>query len=373
MSYYDKISASSEQLDLKLKNIDVSLVNGLRRVLLAEVETASINGESNVTEETNVTIFNTEYLKDRLSMIPLYLENQQAIIELKRLIKENRLVFRLAVDDGEYDKKIVNTSNDELNITCHHVITLFKDGDTYTKFDINFFKYDLYLLTLKKGESIWMEMYPSFGLGKTHARWQSGVVTYNFENDEKDIYQSFKNYERDQSPYGKYGSPKIFNLTVEANGHYDPAFSWVMALDSLYSKIDDFREELFKIEKEESYTVSDKLRIEFSSDVENLITLYVSDEDHTLGNIIMSHYLYNLDKKLNDTELLNSFSHYRIPTLLDPNGNKLVMMFKAPSGIDISLDLAYGIFQTNVTLKLLAITVIDVLSIITGLKQEFKP
>jgi DNA-directed RNA polymerase subunit L len=76
-------------------------------------------------------------------------------------------------------------------------------------------------------------------------------------------------------------------------------------------------------------------------ETEGLIKLTIIDEDHTLGNIIRSHFLYQLELELVNSgikgdnfviALQDSMSQYKVPHPLD---NKLEILLKVPSALTL--------------------------------------
>lgn len=395
-----------QKLAFELTNLDVSIVNGLRRVIIAEVENASVGPEILLEESDNITVFNTEMLKERISLLPIHLDSTENLEDLRK--NNGNIIFRIA-DRDNWSQPIKNEKNEDRIITCRDILVLEKrpspvvqdvvvdlagaaaipvmekeddvveevveadpelsksqadisakaDEDKYNLLDSkDFFKYqDAYLVVLKKGESLYMTMFPEIGTGLKNARWQSCVPVYKFktkkefddpnytwtQDEDYNPVKDIQNYQLSKNDaLNKYRTPEIFQLSLEYNGHYRPSLSWLLAVKSLKSKMKMFLEESRLIDGTNG-KVSEKLRVEFSPKdrIRNLVTLTVLDEDHTLGNIMSSHYLYNLEKLVkiinpdnSDEIILSGFSHYRVPYVLDPIENQMILDFKTPEWSD---------------------------------------
>ena len=69
------VNEIGNRLNFTFKNTDVSIVNGLRRVILSNIDTIVFRGfphsENQINITKNKTKFNNEYMKHRLSCVPV--------------------------------------------------------------------------------------------------------------------------------------------------------------------------------------------------------------------------------------------------------------------------------------------------------------
>lgn len=69
----DGIVEEHDMLNFNVSNTNVSIVNGLRRTIISDIETAVIDTDDNsINIEHNTTMFNNEILKQRLGCIPVH-------------------------------------------------------------------------------------------------------------------------------------------------------------------------------------------------------------------------------------------------------------------------------------------------------------
>lgn len=455
MAYHKNIKVTEEKpewnpsipFELKLDfellggDLDISLVNGLRRTIYEDVPCLSIGPNIDMDVDKNITVFNTQYLKNRLSLQSIHLESHVDLTDEKY----KKLVLSIC-DPSDPDKPLVNLDNRDKHITLNDLVVLedtgtdsedvvevkemespgsvlslgkqvgeaklaVEEGEVDPDLDIDdkikenqlegaiaqtasaealedvaisaedsgsistaqeqpvpmkqvrkwkissikpadLFTYTgMYILTIKKGESIWTQMRLKSGTGKQHARWQSGIVIYGFKprksiavdtwmDSDFDPIKNRQDYPRAKGISGQYGTPETFQLSIEYNGHYRPSMVWLSAIRELSKKITTFQE----LVRKTSITISEpggigdvntKLKIEENPAIPNLLTMTILGEDHTLGNIVFSHYLYLLQRLVNHlypddeefkNEILKVFSHYRIPHPLD---DKLIIMLRA--------------------------------------------
>ena len=99
--------ADGENLTFELLNIDVAVVNALRRVILTQIESLVFRGfphHSNKIKITkNNTKFNNEYIKHRISCIPIY--------------ESNDARFESIINTCEVRLSVLNNENKTLYVT----------------------------------------------------------------------------------------------------------------------------------------------------------------------------------------------------------------------------------------------------------------
>ena len=75
----ENISTHNDTLTFTLQNVNVSIANALRRVMIANIPTVVIRStpyeKNDVDIEVNTTRLNNEIIKQRLSCIPIFIRN----------------------------------------------------------------------------------------------------------------------------------------------------------------------------------------------------------------------------------------------------------------------------------------------------------
>lgn len=120
-------------LTFTLKDVDVSIVNGLRREIISSINVVGIEEENIIIEINNSKIHN-EMLKHRITCIPIHITDYASIDVSK---------YTFIID-------IVNTSNTILDVTTEHIQLLDmnnKKVDTTTIFPIDPITKDHILIT----------------------------------------------------------------------------------------------------------------------------------------------------------------------------------------------------------------------------------
>ena len=109
-----KIDAILEEHDImtfNISNTNVSIANGLRRTIMADIDIAVLDtNEGAITIENNTTMFNNEILKQRLGCIPVIMNDlNDSVKDLKLVIDRvntsNSLEYITTKDFKLFDKK----------------------------------------------------------------------------------------------------------------------------------------------------------------------------------------------------------------------------------------------------------------------------
>ena len=229
---YKTINKTKDELifDIEgnIKNgLDKSIINSLRRILLTKIESISLVPENIIINKNNTSMHN-EFLKDRLSLIPLSIDPETY---------ENDYLFELNVKNT--DKPIMDITTENFNIypINEHSKFLIKkqkdmdyipdDENIFTKMKENpkeYFNMDKPLTKEKKDkilnpfvykgkknyilitelklnnseidiEEINLYSIPVKGIGKTHARFNNVSKSIStFKINDKLVDQEFKKY-----------------------------------------------------------------------------------------------------------------------------------------------------------------------------------
>lgn len=305
MNYVTDIKHSNNETSFSLTNINNSLANALRRIIISEFQTVGFRYHETSTDIkilTNNTKFHNEYIAHRISMIPLH-----------GVVPSN---FDIAKYKFVINKK--NTTNNKIYITSEDFEVYEKDDQE--KWFLNkekgqsFFKPNkiskdyILICTLKENissevEELHIECLPSIsnGLENIHYSPVSKCVLFNRINDSiyqqkikeltegknpsevEDIVKNFDYLESERCFIkDKDGEPFEFTMSMESIGTFSNNDIFLGSLRLLIDKI-----QLFNSNIQEN-----KLKMTFSNEVDfKAIDIVIPNENHTLGNIFQT-YLY---------------------------------------------------------------------------------
>jgi DNA-directed RNA polymerase subunit L len=233
-----RTSLNGYRLDAELKNVPVSFVNGLRRILLAEIPTVVV---SNVQIVENTSSMTHEMVRHRTEMLPVNVRAEEVAI-----IRDTKLELRVVAD-----KEPREVTSDDFVVTGSRSDVLLKDRDLGTP---------LLFMVLKPGESIHIKA--NLVIQSTKAS-QVCVATYKNHIDpdvakvdrdtmvaqagddpaaQREAARVFDTFHIQRSFHRnkETGRPDWFDLTVESIG-VTPARELVKkAADVLQDKVNEF-------------------------------------------------------------------------------------------------------------------------------------
>ena len=248
-------------LKFDIKDANLSIANGIRRILMSEVPSFSIDID-NINIKNNTSIFHNEYVKERLALVPIKYFNKISTetesYSFIDVIKMNNIKCSLKVENKTEDIIEVTTKDIEIKLK-----TIIDDMDIYL--DINeklFSEPHILLLQLKPKEKFDCTMEISEGIaGKyslnkslktNNARWQT-CTNVGF-------YHDINSYFYDLETCGVYNNKTILYMAVE----------------TLIKKLNNFIKNI--------QNKSDDIRIKSVPNVENMYNIIINKENHTLGN-----------------------------------------------------------------------------------------
>jgi DNA-directed RNA polymerase subunit L len=227
--------------NVKESGVTIGMINGLRRIMLSEIETIAFNPTDIIIEKNTSYYDNNTKIKElRIGLLP--------IIKFNKKIKEDDVITM--------NLKVKNANESLLQVTtdyCEFYIngTLIKDVK---------YKNKISLLLLGQNEEIRLIATASRNIAKEHIRW-SVVNVIEYEYDDVD------------------DKPILFKLGIESNKVHTSKYIFKKACDVFINKVNlflDFIEENLK-DTDEYYT-----------------TVY-NGENHTLAYLINDCLIDNLE------------------------------------------------------------------------------
>lgn len=298
MEKYFKLRKEEDSyLEFELSNVNISLANAIRRIVLAEVETYAID-QKNITIQENTCPLHNEYISHRISLIP---------IRQNLGINVSDLEFYLSKKNSK-DIAIENEQSVIMEVTTQNVQVF--NTRTAGWLDPDSIFDGIYLITkLNLKQKILGKFIISSGIATQHSRWQCvNTIAYRYKT--KADLSGTEDYdkislEEEHTNWIKKGNteePVGFIFCMEANGKMEPRLIITRALEILKKKCIDFVEFVKVNRSEIAWHNSSLLEVEYEGEM------------HTLGNLISTIGL----------ELLGEFDFigYRI---IHPMINKFIL------------------------------------------------
>lgn len=312
--------------------LDKSIVNGIRRTLLTDIHSVAFDPD-NIIIEKNTGSLHNEFLKHRISLIPLYIDpetyNYSLLFELKVEMNDDTTMnvyngdfnvyplkneYLEKVESGDIptiemlkniDKNYYNLNNPLSNSKKKEIFRPFRFGNV-----------DNYMLitelkdTGSEEDKQTIDLYtvPNIGTTRVHSRHNNlPTVVYTFTKDTKAFDDHLKEMividkvkESDKPQYTKSlrlkeseryflrdmnDSPYSYDFKIQSNHYFDSPYLYKKSLDILIGRLQHIGEqlEILTTTPEESIFLIDKFKGDLSYQIVML------KEDDTTGNMIQSH------------------------------------------------------------------------------------
>jgi DNA-directed RNA polymerase subunit L len=304
------VSSSNNITSFKVKNINVSFINALRRTIISDIPTAVFRtapyekNDCNIIE--NTSRLNNEILKQRLSCIPIYIKDLDIIENLELEIDvDNTTESIIYVTTDDFKIKDTNT-NKFLSTT---EISKIFPIDPFTKEHIIFARLRPKIATTIPGEKIHLKCKISIDNANTNGAYNVvSTCAYSFDDDvekqnsEWALYSKTLNktkaaMEREKKNWfnhkaKQFYKPNVFNFIIETIGVFTNIEIIKKACKIIKSKLQRL---------ESLYTNENNLIKKSISTTNFCYDIKLPEEDYTIGKIL--EYIIHQDFYANGPEL----------------------------------------------------------------------
>lgn len=312
--------------------LDKSIANGIRRTLLIDIQSVAFDPD-NIKIEKNTGSLHNEFLKHRISLIPLYIDpetyNYSLLFELKVVMNDDTTMniyngdFNIYPLKNEYLEKVESGDKPTIEMLKNIDKNYYNLNNPLSKGEkkkifrpFRFGNVDNYMLitelkdTGSESEKQTIDLYavPSIGTTRVHSRHNNlPTVVYTFTKDKKAFDDHLKEMividkvkHSDKPQYTKSlilkeseryflrdmnDSPYSYDFKIQSNHYFDSPTLYKKSLDILIGRLQHIGEqlEILTTTPEESIFSIDKFKGDLSYQIVML------KEDDTTGNMIQSH------------------------------------------------------------------------------------
>lgn len=275
----------------EIHDIDLSIINSIRRTILTDIPIPGIIGETvdNIDPTVDIIVntcpLHNEIITHRIGLIPICLTEDE--IE--------------SYEDGsiELELNVINEGNKIEAITTKNIKGKRKGVDITEKelkelFPPNPVSKDNILITrLRTGEQLHFKAQ----LVKKSGRFNSSfnpvsLCNFHYIQNPDEAVKKEGILDKERAYYkNQYGDPTVFLMDIEhININVAPKYLINKSLEIIIEKLNILRNNLIK---------DDIIKVKQFQEIENTYEFFIDDEDDTLGNIIQSvlHSIYIRDKK----------------------------------------------------------------------------
>ena len=350
----------------KNNGLDKSIINSLRRILLTQINTISFD-INNIYIDKNTSSMHNEFLKDRISLIPLYIDpdtyDYSYIFEIKikntndpiLKIKSSNFIIYPLNENGKYkiqnqkqillDGGVISESDDIYKLIKENPKEYFnmdqpisdKEKEIIIKPTIiRNKKYFIDITELKLTNSdvniqeLNLYCIPIQGIGIEHAKFNNiSKSIYTFKKNKKLFEEEFKKYsilnkipeknlkkekntfeiEKSERYFYRdvFNEPYYYEFTIKSNHFYNPYQLFKISIDILMNDLNNFKNKINRINKEEDYTIA---TIENFKNP-NTYQMKIQNETHNILSIIQN---YAVRYHINDDSfiLVMGYKQYHI-------------------------------------------------------------
>jgi DNA-directed RNA polymerase subunit L len=263
--FYNKNKATG-RYEFDIENVDVAIVNSIRRVILADIPVLGFLGEGHTSIEIikNTGPLHNEIMYHRIGVIPLHFTEE----ELEEFV-ENEYVFNCSVKNTDVAMLNVTTKD----ITGTRNLKPLTQKELVRIFPPNPITKDFILITrLRQGEELTFKATVVKLTAKDHASFSPVSMCAFFYKNDHSNHTEILDKERDYLK-NEYGDPTDIHFMMETETSLTPNYIVTKAIEILIQKVID-------IPKNSTIVKNDK--------IENTYDINIANEDDTLGNLFQS-------------------------------------------------------------------------------------
>jgi len=297
-----------QELTFKILNVDVSVVNSIRRVILTEIPCLVFRGFPHYSNKINIkknnTKFNNEYLKHRISCIPIYNNNEAEF--------ENMKNYEIRVSVVNNDTKSVYVTTKDFKLFSKETDKEIKDQHLFRADPISNDYIPICCLMPKisetdDAEELTMTIDFDIGTAKEDSCWNvvSKCMFVNIQDEER-IEKEVKRLQlkpQDEKDFRILDAQRIFTpnhylMTVESIGVFDNEDIVVKACEYIKYRLTDLAAFLHKeAGLSEPSFIKEKYGL-FEDPVKPIYYLRIENDDYTIGKIIEKYLYYMFEDQL---------------------------------------------------------------------------
>ena len=299
------IEQDEDELNFKISNINVSIANSIRRIILSEIPIVVFRTtpyeKNNVEIITNTSRMNNELLKQRFSCIPIHINDlnfpkEDYVVEVNVTNDKNQMLY---VTTEDFKIKNIKTNT---YMSSSESIKIFPPNNITTNF-IDIINLRPKISDEIPGETINIIAKLDIGIAKDDSAFN--VVStccyantpdeikindeWNIKFNELDKEMDKQEIENLKADWYNLDAKRIvikdsFNFKIETIGQYDNLTIVFKSCEIMINKIKKLNDDLQS---------KDNLINESNNNISNCYDITLENEDYTLGKVI-EYMLYNM-------------------------------------------------------------------------------
>jgi DNA-directed RNA polymerase alpha subunit len=299
-----KIDDKSNIFSIEIKNVDLSFINAIRRIILTNIPTVGFSGEENPSLEIieNNGPLHNEIILHRFGLIPIHFNSDET-----ETFNEDEYEFEINVDNNTESRINVTTKDfkvkkNDLELNEKDVKRLFppcKLTDDY-----------ILITRLQKGQKLHIKGKAIKNTAFYHSGFSPvSLSNFKYVSDPSEIIKQDNILDKERAFLkNEYGEPTSFIFEIECENALSPKYLISKSIEILMTKIHNV---IDNINTTETRVANNNIGYEF----------VFENEDDTLGYFLQSlmHNHYIRDKKKTEKNKEISYIGYYCPHPLDTN------------------------------------------------------
>ena len=262
----------SQKNSFDIEKMDLSIANGIRRIILTEIPTVGFYGEDEPTIDImkNTGPLHNEFMKHRIGLIPINVSEEITDIYID--------------NDYKFELNVINESSPSVNVTTADFTGSYKDVELTPKELQELFppnpitKNNILITRLRQGEQLHLIAKAIKRTAKINASFSPvSLANFFFNEDQKEsakkdnILDKQRSYIKDS-----YGDPTSLQFQIEPVNKLSYSYLFSKAISILIEKLNNLISNI------------DSILIEQVPNNPFSVNFHIENEDDTLGNVIQS-------------------------------------------------------------------------------------
>ena len=302
------VSSQKDVMTFKIKNINYSFANALRRTIIADIPIpvfkTSPYKENKCIITKNTSRLNNEILKQRLSCIPIVIKDITVVENLEVVVsKENNTDSIIYITTDDFQVRDLTT---EKFLSKEETLKIFPP-DSFTKDHILFARLRPKITKTMKGEEISFTCKLSVSTASDNGGFNVvSTCSYNFEDDVQKQKLEWQNYEKTIEDKSDIKLKKQNWFNHKAKRFYkDDAFDFILETIGIYKNVDIVKKACTiingKLDVIKDSLKNSSLITSSINTIDNCYDIKLLNESYTIGKII--EFILHEDYYKNGPEL----------------------------------------------------------------------
>ena len=294
----------SDKYSFEINDIDIAIINGIRRTILTDIPVVGFIGEDEITIDIilNSGPLHNEILNHRIGLIPLHISERET-----EDYEDNSLEFELHVkNDGNnilnIETNMINGSRNGTQLTVQELSKIFPTNKVT--------KNHLLITKLRSDEELHFIAKAVKKTSRLNASFSPvSLCNFYYIQDPALAEKEDNLLDKERAFYkNKFGDANVIKFEIETVNDLHPKYLFNKAIEIIIDKLNKLRNNI--TDPDTVY-----IKIKKFKDLDNTFDFIINDEDDTLGNIIQSlvHNKYIRDKKPVIGDIMCTYIGYICP------------------------------------------------------------